>query len=70
MIPAPKDLIKIALKVLPSQAVRHANESPLHSSIHRFDSVDMRPGLPIGILALVVLHGEMARERRSDLPVA
>lgn len=61
-VPSPDDLVQVAFKVFPPQAVIHANERPLDHRIYRLDGVDVRPGLSVSILALVVLHGEVVGE--------
>jgi hypothetical protein len=52
--------------VLPSETVINADQSALDDRVHGLDGVDVRPGLRIRILALVVLDCMVAGK---DAPI-
>lgn len=51
--------------MLSSPAMIHA-----HHAVHGLNGVDMRAGLPLGMLVLLVLCAQVIGEGLADLPVA
>jgi len=69
VVPPPDDLVQVSAKLLPPETVIHVDQSALDDRVPGLGGVDVRPGLRVCILALVVLDRVVAGKRRFT-PIA